>query len=159
MSDGAAATLWAAVITALVGAAVFLAGEIIKLVRGSRERRAAVIDDVLRALSDVVASATRPKISLRWSNKPIRYMTSVLALFPILPKRDLVVVDWLLDHTQRLGKATTGEEIGELVGEAQSQLMVWMRYPSMGRTLMIKDLEARGVESPIAAVMKLKPGR
>ena len=159
MSDGAAATLWAAVITAVVGAVVFLAGEIIKLVRSIRDRRAALIDEVLAALAEVVVSATRPKIALIWSDKPIRYMTKAMALFPALPKRDIVVVDWLLDHAQRLAQAADGEEVGTLVGEAQSPLMLWMRYPRMGRNLMRRDLADRGAKSPIADLMELNPGR
>lgn len=156
--DGATATLWGALITAFAGAGVFLAGEIIKLVSSHADRRAAKIDEVLQALGEIVTAATRPKITSIWSSKPIRYMVAAMGLFPILRKRDAVVVDWLMDSSKRMSAVATGEEMGNLVGEAQGMLMLWMRYPRMGRLQMVKDLRTRNVESPVADLMREKPG-
>lgn len=159
MTDGSAATLLAAVVTAAVAAGVFLATEVIRFVGGVRGRRDAAIEAVLASLDRILRDATKPRITMIWTYSPSVYLTATMRLFPILSKRDMIVIDWLMDHGKRLAERQNGEAIGEFVSEAQTQLMLWMRYPKIGRASMAKDLKDRGIDSSVADVMKSKPGR
>ena len=146
MDTGSFVTLLAAGIAAIVAALTFVAGEVLKIRQTYLDRQLAVIDDVVKAFSVIPYDEMRPKLFRLWSTKPLAIPMTITRLIPVLRKRDLILVDWLIQKCLQTVNATERDERVIRAAEATSGISVWLRNRRTARKLFSKELDDLGIE-------------
>lgn len=147
---GAAATLIAAGVTAVVGAALFVVGELLKLHREKVERQTATVARLLTAWEDV-ARVSAPRSGKWWSVfrvYPERVDISAgWALLPVvLPRRDFELITLQRVLNDELVKAPTDRQRIAAAAEATGVLVIWLANRRRGRQFARSNLARRGVK-------------
>lgn len=125
--DPSATAVVTTLITVSVAFAVFIASEVLKQVQARRERKRLTIVRMLDTLDTVMRRQAYPGIVSAWRSSEVDLVLTLPRLSIDLPKRDLVIVNWVWAQTQRFAVATNKREMIQRAAQIESNLTKWYR--------------------------------